>query len=222
MIPLIDSNQVPGTLQLPRESQAAASDELGQEEFLRLMITQLRNQDPTKPLESGEFLGQLAQFGTVSGLGDLKTSFEQLASSLVSNQALQAAGLVGRSVLARSQEGFLTAGEGLTGAVDLPASSADVRVQILGANGQLIKQLTLGAHAAGNVPFAWAGDTDSGALAPSGRYAIQAQYLHGGQTLGAESLVRTVVESVSLRPGGLGVQLRGLGEFSFNAIEEIG
>ena len=68
------------------------SGKLGQEEFLRLMITQLKNQDPTKPLDSGEFLGQLAQFGTVSGLADLKSSFTELAGSLVSNQALQAAG----------------------------------------------------------------------------------------------------------------------------------
>jgi flagellar basal-body rod modification protein FlgD len=124
--------------------------------------------------------------------------------------------------LARSHEGFFTAGAGLTGTVDLPTASTDVRVQILDATGQLIKELNLGAHAAGSVPFAWAGDTDSGALAPDGRYTIAAQYLGGGQVHGTESLVHSIVESVSLRPGGLGVQLRGLGEFSFNAIEEIG
>ena len=77
-------------------AQAAKKDGLGQEEFLNLMVTQLKNQDPFKPLESGEFLGQLAQFGTVSGLAELKTSFSELAGSLVSNQALQAASLVGR------------------------------------------------------------------------------------------------------------------------------
>ena len=57
---------------------------------MHLMLTQLRNQDPFKPMESGEFLGQLAQFGTVQGLAGLQTSFDSLASSLVSNQALQA------------------------------------------------------------------------------------------------------------------------------------
>ena len=82
--------------------QAAREGDLGQEDFLHLMLTQLKNQDPFKPMESGEFLGQLAQFGTVQGLAGLQTSFDSLSSSLVSNQALQASSLVGRSALARA------------------------------------------------------------------------------------------------------------------------
>src|SRR5687768_6194672 len=79
--------------------QAAAKGDLGQEDFLQLMLTQLKNQDPFKPMESGEFLGQIAQFGTVQGLAGLQTSFDSLSASLVSNQALQASALVGRSAL---------------------------------------------------------------------------------------------------------------------------
>lgn len=206
----------------PRASDADEPGRLGQEEFLRLMIAQLENQDPTKPLESGEFLGQLAQFGTVSGLGDLKTSFEGLARSLVSNQALQAAGLVGRSVLARSGEAYLPPGGGATGAVELPVSSADVRVQLLDAGGQLVKEVNLGPQPAGLVRFSWAGDNDAGAAMPSGRYRIVAQYLDDGKMQTGESLIDGTVESVRLGPDGLGIQLRGLGEFSFDAIQEIG
>jgi flagellar basal-body rod modification protein FlgD len=198
------------------------SGKLGQEEFLRLMITQLKNQDPTKPLDSGEFLGQLAQFGTVSGLADLKSSFTELAGSLVSNQALQAAGLVGRSVLARSGAGYLTAGEGLSGAVDLPASSGDVRVQIVDATGQLVREIDLGAQASGLVRFSWAGDTNAGQIVPDGRYSISAQFFDGAAMQSADTLVRSTVESVSLGSGGLGIKLRGLGEVSFSAVEEIG
>jgi hypothetical protein len=88
-------------------ADARANDKLGQEQFLKLMITQLNNQDPFKPLESGEFLGQLAQFGTVSGIQDLQQSFQGLAGSMQSNQALQAAGLVGRSVYVPAQEAWL-------------------------------------------------------------------------------------------------------------------
>ncbi|HEU4618215.1 MAG TPA: flagellar hook capping FlgD N-terminal domain-containing protein, partial [Gammaproteobacteria bacterium] len=59
------------------ESAGAQSpDKLGQADFLRLMITQLRNQDPFKPMESGEFLGQIAQFGTVSGIDEVRTAVE--------------------------------------------------------------------------------------------------------------------------------------------------
>ena len=72
---------------------------LGQDEFLELMMTQLQNQDPLNPAESGEFLSQIAQFGTVNGITELQQSFSTLASSLQSNQALQASTMVGRSVL---------------------------------------------------------------------------------------------------------------------------
>src|SRR5690606_32338123 len=82
---------------------------LGQEEFLSLMTTQLKNQDPFKPLESGEFLGQLAQFGTVNGLAELKTSFADLAGSLVPSQKLAAADLLGRTVLATGEQLYLDA-----------------------------------------------------------------------------------------------------------------
>jgi flagellar basal-body rod modification protein FlgD len=202
--------------------ETGESGKLGQEEFLRLMITQLKNQDPTKPLESGEFLGQLAQFGTVSGLATLQSSFDELAGSLVSNQALQAAGLVGRNVLARSDLVSLEAGAGVSGAVDLPVASGDVRVQVVDAAGQLVREIALGSQPAGIARFSWAGDTDIGTAAPPGQYRIVGQYLGAGQSESAETLVNSVVESVSLRSSGLGIQLRGLGEFRFDSIEHIG
>jgi len=101
---------------------------LGQEEFLELMIAQLQNQDPFEPMENGNFLAQMAQFGTVSGIQELQQSFESLSSSLVSNQALQAAALVGRQVLAPAGVAILEEGGGLQGAVELPAASPAVSV----------------------------------------------------------------------------------------------
>jgi flagellar basal-body rod modification protein FlgD len=217
-----DPTLAPFGIRSAAANETGDSGSLGQEEFLRLMITQLKNQDPTKPLESGEFLGQLAQFGTVSGLASLQDSFQQLAGSLVSNQALQAAGLVGRSVLARSDLVNLEAGGGVNGALDLPVASGDVRVQVVDASGQLIKEISLGAQPSGLARFSWAGDTDSGQIAPPGNYQIFGQYLGAGQVESAETLVNSTVESVSLRPTVLGIQLRGLGEYAFSSIEEIG
>src|SRR5690606_15555189 len=144
--------------------------QLGQEEFLKLMITQLENQDPFKPLESGEFLGQLAQFGTVSGISNLERAFAGLSESLVANQALQAAGLVGRNVLVRSDLAYLRDGESVDAALRLPQSSTAVHVQILAADGQLVRRIDLGAQDAGTVRFSWDGMTDDGERAAPGRY----------------------------------------------------
>ena len=86
-----------------------AKSELGQEAFLKLMTTQLQNQDPFKPMDNGEFLSQIAQFGTVSGINDLQESFKSFSNSIVPNQSLQAAGLINRNVLVPSDNLVLDA-----------------------------------------------------------------------------------------------------------------
>ena len=82
----------------PTSGTNKATD-LGLNTFLKLMVTQLNNQDPFKPMENGDFLGQIAQFGSVTGLEKLNQNFESLAGSITSGQALQARGLVEREVL---------------------------------------------------------------------------------------------------------------------------
>ncbi|MEQ8207860.1 MAG: flagellar hook capping FlgD N-terminal domain-containing protein, partial [Woeseia sp.] len=94
----------------------SARTELGQEAFMTLMMAQFRNQDPFEPMDNGDFLGQLAQFGTVSGIDELNGAFSGLQSSIQSDQALQAAGLVGRTVLAESDIGTVSNGGGVAGA----------------------------------------------------------------------------------------------------------
>ena len=196
---------------------------LGQEDFLELMITQLKNQDPFKPMESGDFLGQIAQFGTVEGLATLNGSFDSLASSLVSNQALQAAGLVGRSVLVDSPDGFLAEGGSIGGAAELARPATDVRIQITDSAGSLVQQIDLGPQNAGLVSFQWSGETASGATAAPGRYRISAQVFEQGRESSSTSVfVNAHVDSVSFSPQGLNVNLRGLGEIPFGSIKQIG
>ena len=95
-------------------------NELGQEDFLMLMTTQLKNQDPLKPADNAEFMSQLAQFGAVEGIDGLKTEVQKLAGSLVSNQTFQAAGMLGRQVLIPATHGVLEQGGAIDGAVELP------------------------------------------------------------------------------------------------------
>ncbi|MCU0976198.1 MAG: flagellar hook assembly protein FlgD [Steroidobacteraceae bacterium] len=205
----------------PRES---AGQELGAEAFLKLMITQFRNQDPFKPLESGEFLGQLAQFGTVSGLTELKKEFQGLAGSLVSNQALQASSLLGRDVLVARQAGYLAAGESVRGAVDLPSAAQQVRVQVVTPGGAVVRTLELGPQGAGLARFSWDGVADDGSVLPEGAYTFRAQAINGTSQSAVQSLVAAPVESVTMGGGqtGLSLTLRGLGEVPFRDVRQIG
>ena len=93
------------TLAVPQPSQEERS-ELGQDDFLMLMIEQFRNQDPFQPMENGEFIAQMAQFSQVAGIAEMNESMGQLADSLSANQALQASTMVDRSVLADGNLGL--------------------------------------------------------------------------------------------------------------------
>lgn len=215
----------PGLEHLAAASQAPArkGDRLGQEDFFNLMITQLKNQDPLKPLESGEFLGQLAQFGTVNGITELQSSFAQLAGALQSNQALQASTMVGRSVLVPSETVSLGTGGGVSGAVDLPSSTGELVISIHDAAGQLVKRLSLSAQEAGVVRFTWDGLSDGGGQVPPGRYRISAEAQVNGSNVAFPTLVQDQVDSVTLRRDGSAPQLNlsGLGPVNLDQVRQV-
>jgi len=197
---------------------------LGQDQFLKLMTTQMTHQDPTKPMQNGEFLSQMAQFGTVSGIQDLQQSFKDFAASISSDQALQAASLVGRTVSAPSGEGLLAAGGQIKGTVDLPASSANVNLKILDPlTGDVIRIKSLGGHSAGPVPFVWDGMNDKGNLASPGGYKVQVEASIDGINTVLQPDIQSRVESVSMDSGknGLQINLTGLGAVGFNQIKQI-
>lgn len=223
MNPVADGN-VFEELGLTRRQTSGRKEELGQEDFLNLMVTQLRNQDPFKPMESGDFLGQLAQFGTVSGIDSLETSFEKLSSSLTSNQALQAATLVGREVLIAADAGALVEGQDFKGAVELPFGADQVNVGIYDSAGRLVRSLELGRQPEGLVGFNWDGRSGEGEALPPGLYELRAEATLGNVTQAVEALVAAPVKSVTL--GGVGeplsVEVEGLGKMDFSLIKQIG
>ncbi len=204
-------------------SNAKAASALGQQDFLNLMLAQLKNQDPTKPMDSSAFLGQLAQFSTVSGIGDLQKSFSGFASSISSNQSLQAAALVGHSVLAPGGSAMLNAGGSIDGAVDLPASAGEVTVNVYDTSGQLVRRVPMGTQPAGLSGFHWDGLTDNGAAAAPGVYVISASALLNGQTQAVNTLVADKVNSVNIGANGSGLTLNlsGLGSVDFSTVREI-
>src|SRR5665213_494397 len=130
---------------------------LGGTDFLTLMLAQLKNQDPTSPVDSNTFLSQLAQLSEVQGITALNTSFSTLSSSLSSSQALQASSLLGHQALVNSSTANLAAGATVTGAVNVPQTTSQVVLNISDASGALVSQINLGAQSAGLASFSWNG-----------------------------------------------------------------
>lgn len=204
----------------PVATEAGDRTALGQEDFLELLLTQLKNQDPLSPMESSEFMGQLAQFGTVSSMQGVERSVAELATSLQSTQALQATSLVGRSVLVRDSAALLEPGSAVQGRIEVPAGAGPISVDLVDELGQSVRTLTLGSHPPGAVAFAWDGLRADGTDANPGRYQVQARALVEGQQMGLEVATAARVQSVSLGRAGEGITVN-LGDAGSRPLDQI-
>ncbi len=206
-----------------REPQREDPNELTQKDFMKLLVTELTNQDPTKPMDNAELASQISQFSVVSGIDELNDSFDKFSASIVSDQALQASTLVGRDVLVPVSSANLESGGSVRGVVGLDSSAADVRVLVHDGTGALVREITLGTQAKGEVRFSWDGQMDDGSFAPPGQYSISAQASRDGKEIAPYVLTEATVESVSVGSNGQGLllNLEGLGAISFNDVAEI-
>ncbi|MCP4299199.1 MAG: flagellar hook assembly protein FlgD [Gammaproteobacteria bacterium] len=188
-----------------------ARDKLGQEDFLTLMISQFQNQDPFEPMDNGEFLGQLAQFSTVNGISSLNSEFQGLAGSMQDNQALQAAGLVGHSVLAVTDIAHLNDDASVKGGIELESSAGNVQIDVTNGAGELVQRLNLGQQPPGLVRFTWDGNDSSGERADSGLYQVTARVIRGTDIESAATVVEAEIQSVTLGQFGGGMTLNLVG-----------
>ena len=190
---------------------------------MTLMLTQMKNQDPLKPMENGEFLAQLAQFNTVSGVQDLQKSFADFAASMQTNQALQASSLVGREVTVPGPDISLQSGSSVQGSIDLPASTNDLQLSIYDGSGQLVRTIGMGTQAAGEIPFSWDGLANDGTPLPSGVYQVSAEAVIDGAPNALATRIDATVESVSMAGGAQGIQLNlaGIGTRPFSDVQQV-
>ncbi len=211
-----------------------ATNELGQKAFLKLMITQLENQDPLSPQENSEFIAQLAQFSSVESLDSLNNHFNDFADEFVANQALQASSLVGRSVTVPADSTVLEPGGVVTATAEIPASSAELKVQIKTDKGELMDQIIAGPVEAGDAvirwdgknaelngkPLEWTSQHEHGV--PPGNYTIEISTLVEGKSEQLQSYLSANVNSVTVGQNGtLTLNLAGVGAKSLADVKQF-
>jgi flagellar basal-body rod modification protein FlgD len=198
--------------------------ELGQKDFLELLVAQMKNQDPLNPQTNGEFLSQLAQFSSVDGISKMQQSLENLANSLQSNQALQASALVGRKVYVPGSSANLSSDSpSFKVGVDLPVAAANLSANIYSSNGELVKTIELGSKIPGFVEFEWDGVANNGQSAAYGAYTIKVEGLSEGKTKAFGTMIAANVDSVSLGQNGepLKLNVAGIGQVSLSDVKQI-
>ena len=183
--------------------------DMGSGDFLALMIAQMKNQDPTKPMDQMAFMSQLAQFGTLSGVQELNGSFGELSANLTGAQAVQASSLVGRSVATNTQVASLSpvgrseSGDTvcmLSATVDMGSRSAGGIFEVRDGAGRLVFSGQL-PEGSGNVPVVWDGEATDGSRLPPGEYNISARVERGGTLQDARVYGHDTVVSVAIGAG---------------------
>jgi flagellar basal-body rod modification protein FlgD len=152
-------------------SSAAANDVLGKDDFLRLLTTQLANQDPLAPVDNQAFIAQLAQFSSLEQLQGVSSRLDSLLLAASSSNQLGAASLVGKDVSFRTDD--VTLSDGAAPALEANlASRAAVAAVILDGSGLVVRTLELGVHDAGTFDVGWDGRDANGNELPPGLYSV--------------------------------------------------
>ncbi len=181
-----------------------------QDRFMKLLVAQMKNQDPLNPMDNAQMTSQVAQINTVSGIEKLNSTVQSLLGSFQSLQAQSAAQLPGRNVLVTGTSLELADGAA-HGGIELAGAADTVNVDIVDANGAVVKRVALGQSAAGIRNFAWDGKTTAGADAPAGAYRMRVAATQAGTAVAATTLTSARVVSVSNTSAGVQVDLGSAG-----------
>ena len=193
---------------------------LGQEDFLKLLMTQLQNQDPMEPMDNGEFMGQMAQFSTVSGITEMGESIDSLVGMYQGQQMSNSASMIGKEALVNGNWAQLKGGK-LSGAIDLTTAANDVRIDIKSETGEVMASLGLGSRMAGTQEFTWDGIKHDGTPAAEGDYYLSATAIRDGETTVPPMQVYGTVNSIQLKGGEVTLNVSGQGNVSFNNVNRI-
>jgi flagellar basal-body rod modification protein FlgD len=233
------------------EPKESVDQDLGRDEFLKLLVTQLQNQDPLSPQENGEFVAQLAQFssleeaqklsGSFSAFSDkfldaqanqsaslleetrsLSENFSNFVDNSVSSQHLQATSLVGRPVHVESDVTFLQEGGAISIIADPARAVDEATLKVFDENNKLVDSYELGAKPAGRSEFIWTGENQQGQRFDPGMYRFEIEMSQGNNPVNTPLYLSSNVNSVTIEPGGaLTLNLAGIGPTPMSEVIQI-
>lgn len=196
-----------------------------QNSFLTLLVAQLKNQDPTNPMQNNELTTQLAQINTVSGIEKLNTTLGSISGQIDSSQSLQASSLIGHgvmipgtNVLAGSKDGVVTT---TPFGVELDRAADKVTATISDKNGQVVRTIEIDSLTAGVHAFTWDGSLDAGGNAPDGAYTVAIAASNAGASMVATPLSYAVVNGVTRGSDGAKLDLGLAGTITMDKVRQI-
>jgi flagellar basal-body rod modification protein FlgD len=203
------SNKAP-----PAAATTAAAET--SDRFLKLLVAQMKNQDPLSPMDNAQVTSQMAQINTVSGIQTLNASVQALSGQFVQMRTLQGASLVGHDVVVQGNALSISDGQGV-GGFELASAASSVKVDVLSPSGQVVDSIDLGAQSSGMHSFSWPAGTASDSSGLSFRVTARS----GATTLAATPLMRDRVDAVAASGDSLTLELQKSGSVPYSTVKSF-
>ena len=219
---MISSTQASSTVaaQPPKTTTTKDAVAESQDRFLKLLVTQMRNQDPLNPMDNAQVTSQMAQLSTVSGIDKLNATLQALSTSMLASQSLQSASMIGHVVMVPGKNLELANGSGV-GAVSLTQPADSVSVTISDSAGNVVRNMQLGSQNGGDVAFQWDGMNEAGQPVADGAYTYSATAMLGGVKSSPATMSYGLVNSVTQGPQGATRNVAGIGPVSLASVRQI-
>mgnify|MGYP004619237063 FL=1 len=207
------------------EATSKKNNSLDQADFLKLLTTQLQNQDPSSPVDNNQMVTTMSQLSVVENLSTISNNVDNVVNAISSSSALSASSLVGRSVLVDTKTAFFDGSNPITAQIDAGDGASNVKISITDSNGNVVSTFEAGAALDGKIDFSWDGiqDQKTGAKYDSGKYTINVTASHDGQNVNLPVKTYATVGSVVLgnTTSDTKLNLLGYGEVSLDKVEQI-
>jgi flagellar basal-body rod modification protein FlgD len=197
-------------------TSVAQSDAGSADRFLKLLVTQMQNQDPLNPMDNSQLTSQIAQINTVTGISTLNSTVSALSTQFVQMQALQGASLVGHEVTVNGNGLNIQDNVG-SGAFTLAGPADHVKVEVLDTTGRVVDTLQLGAAKSGTHDFTW----PAGTVADGSDYRFRVTATSGAAKIDTQLLMRDRVDAVSVNGSTLMLELQRSGNVAYSAVKSF-
>ena len=194
---------------------SSSSTTVSADTFLKLLVAQMKNQDPLNPMDNAQVTSQMAQINTVTGINALNTTVQSLSSQFTQMQALQGASLVGHSVIVPGNmmtiDPTTATGEG---GFKIATPADAVKVEILAPSGAVVQTINLGAEAAGMHSFSW----PAGTATNSSGLTFRVTATTGGVKIPSTALMSDTVDAISTDGNTLNLELQNSGLVPYSSV----
>lgn len=187
-----------------KQVRGTGNKEMDKDAFFKLMMAQLKNQDPTNPLKNHEMAAQLAQFSTLEQMSNVNTTLKEMKAGNKPIEQFQALNLIGKKISGDSSK--LTRND-----VDkqhdfifkLPQDAKSTEIKLMNAKGETIREFKFNELKAGENKISWNGETADGRKAPAGQYFFQTEATAAnGQKIQVKTDFDGIVSGMSFSPEG--------------------